>query len=148
MSTLIKEKGPSIGTIRDKEIPAFIMTGDDVRYTFHRMAAEDTPGSMSFDLETLADDERLLYPGLIYKKTENIGKVAAHKTVIQVEILSSEPYDPESLAQVHYDGTEGDNSMSWKIISTQGLTREEAEEALRWQGSDPDFLFGHLNEEG
>lgn len=70
-----------------------------------------------------------------------------YKTVIQVEILSVGPYDPDTLADVHYDIVEGDCSGKWSIKEQQELSRKEMSEALENQGSDPEFLLGTEDEE-
>jgi hypothetical protein len=65
-----------------------------------------------------------------------------YATVITVEVISEEPYNPDTLADVHYDVTEGGCSGVWKITGRSTLTREQVKEALIAQGSDPEFLLG------
>ena len=63
-----------------------------------------------------------------------------HKTVLQVVVLSEEPYNPESLAQVHHDTINGDCSGRWKVIETKELDGKQAARALKAQASDPGFF--------
>jgi hypothetical protein len=63
-----------------------------------------------------------------------------YKTVLQVEVLSEGPYQPESLEQVHHDITEGDCSGEWKIVRSKELNGRQAARALLKQASDPGFF--------
>ena len=63
-----------------------------------------------------------------------------YKTVLQVEVLSEAPYQPESLAQVHHDITEGDCSGKWQVVRTKELNGQQAARALTGQASDPGFF--------
>ena len=56
---------PSLGTYRDRSIPAFI-DGRGGRYFFEGIAVEDGDGSIA--LSQLRYDELLISPGLIYRK--------------------------------------------------------------------------------
>lgn len=64
-----------------------------------------------------------------------------YKTVIQVEVLSEEPYKYESLSDVSFDICEGNcsgtvNSIEENIV----LSSKEAAKELKKQGSDPEFF--------
>ena len=69
-----------------------------------------------------------------------------HRTLIQVEVLSEEPYNQESLEQVNHDIIEGDCSGKWEITKTEELDGQQAAQALIGQASDPSFF--RLTEEG
>ena len=69
-----------------------------------------------------------------------------YRTKIMVEVLSQDPYDPDTINQIAYDIAEGDCSREWDIEETQELTAKECAEALIAQGSDPEF-FG-IDEKG
>jgi len=75
------------------------------------------------------------------------GKRTYYKTIIQVEVLSNDPYDVGNLEDLHYDITEGDYSGDFKIISQEKLTKEEMAKALEAQGSDPEFMMPEEEEE-
>lgn len=63
-----------------------------------------------------------------------------YRTIITVEILSDYPYSFDTLADVGYDMIEGD--VSGQISEKcEEITRDEMEQALIAQGSDPDFIF-------
>lgn len=68
------------------------------------------------------------------------------RTVIQVEVLSDQPYSPGSLSDVAYDITEGDCSGKWRVVESVSLTEFEMAQAMKRQGSDPEF-FGIEEEE-
>jgi hypothetical protein len=63
-----------------------------------------------------------------------------HKTVIQIVVLSEEPYPPKQLDQVYFDITEGDCSGDVKTVSTQELNGAQVAQELLNQGSDPAFF--------
>jgi len=65
-----------------------------------------------------------------------------YRTVVEVEILSRGPYDPDTLEEVSHDITKGDCSGSWAIKTSEEVPEEEMAELLVEQGSDPAFLFG------
>lgn len=56
----VNEKGPSIGSYLDRDIPAWIVARGG-RYEFNRLWDEKRG-----DLAQLADDEIVISPGLIY----------------------------------------------------------------------------------
>ena len=63
-----------------------------------------------------------------------------HRTVFCVEVISEDPYNPESLEQIAHDICEGDCSGTWNSTHRQeggGLT---AAQWLIGQGSDPGFF--------
>ena len=63
-----------------------------------------------------------------------------YKTIITVEILSDYPYSVDTLADVGYDMTDG--VVSGQISEKcEEITRDEMEQALIAQGSDPNFIF-------
>lgn len=64
-----------------------------------------------------------------------------YRTVITVEVLSDEPYNPASLAQVAHDTISGGCSGNWKITSSEEVTVKRMAELLEAQGSDPSFLI-------
>ena len=63
-----------------------------------------------------------------------------HRTVIQVEVLSEEPYEFENLGNLAYDIEEGDCSGSASIVEIKELTGKQMAKALKSQGSDPEFF--------
>lgn len=64
------------------------------------------------------------------------------KTTIQIEILSNGLYNnPNDLKTVWHDITYGDCSGSIKLISRESLDADEVSQALKDQGSDPNFLI-------
>jgi len=70
-----------------------------------------------------------------------------YRTVIQVEVLSEEPYEFNGLEQLAQDVTSGDCSgKDTTIIDNQSVTAPEMAKMLRAQGSDPGFLG--LDDEG
>jgi hypothetical protein len=69
-----------------------------------------------------------------------------YRTVVQVEVLSEEPYNFESLQQTAYDIEEGDCSGTCDVIKTQVLNGKQVVAALDKQGSDSEFF--RLNEDG
>jgi hypothetical protein len=63
-----------------------------------------------------------------------------YKTVVEVTILSEEPYDIIDLDQIHYDITFGDCSGQCNIKSSEEVSAEEMKKLLKTQGSDPSFM--------
>jgi len=64
-----------------------------------------------------------------------------YRTIIQVEILSEEPYEPNSLDQIQYDIDEGDCSGSINAkVSNEEVSGEDAVKLIESQGSDPEFF--------
>lgn len=57
------EIGPSIGTYRERDIPAHIITRG-LRYEYDRIAIETDGG---VELSQLASNECVIAPGLIYR---------------------------------------------------------------------------------
>lgn len=70
-----------------------------------------------------------------------------YRTVIEVEVLTNEPYVPGSLEEVQYDITEGHASGAWDITASEEVTKERMAALLEAQGSDPDFLIDPDEEE-
>lgn len=70
------------------------------------------------------------------------------KTVLAVTVLSEdEPLQQGlSLADIHYEVTEGHCSGAVDVVDAIRLTPKEAAEELRMQGSDPEFF--RLTEDG
>jgi hypothetical protein len=69
---MVKETGPSIGTYRDRDIPAYIVS-DRGRFEYDRIAVETDGG---VDLSQLARDECVIAPGLIYRAINRSGDIA------------------------------------------------------------------------
>jgi len=65
-TSVMTEKGPSIGTYKDREIPAYIITGGH-RYEYDRIAVEGNDGGA--ELSQLGPNERVIAPGLIYRRS-------------------------------------------------------------------------------
>jgi hypothetical protein len=65
-----------------------------------------------------------------------------YRTVITVEVLTDEPYDPGSLEQVHYDTFEGHASGVWDVTEVEETDSERMAQLLIAQGSIPEFLLG------
>jgi len=61
---MVIEHGPSIGTFKQKPIPAYIVTENKIRWKFHRVANLDADGG--FTLSKLKKNECVIAPGLIY----------------------------------------------------------------------------------
>lgn len=59
------EKGPSIGTYRERDIPSYIVY-EDGRYEYDRIAVETDGG---VELAQLAPNECVIAPGLIYRRS-------------------------------------------------------------------------------
>jgi hypothetical protein len=64
---MVTETGPSVGTYRDRDIPAYIVS-DRGRYTYDRIAVETDGG---VELSQLSRDECVIAPGLIYRRVES-----------------------------------------------------------------------------
>jgi len=64
------------------------------------------------------------------------------RTIIQVEVLTDEAYNPDSLEQVYYDITHGDASGTMEVKESATLGPQAMADALVKQGSDPSFLLG------
>ena len=76
-----------------------------------------------------------------------VPKKQYYKTVIQIEILSEEPYpDPRPLEDISYDITEGHCSGVLKTVSSEKVDGPTMAKLLQEQESDPEF-FG-LDENG
>jgi hypothetical protein len=63
-----------------------------------------------------------------------------YKTIIQVEVLSEEPFEWDTLGDVDYAIRE-DCSGVVREISSEVLTGKQAADALLAQGSDPGFFM-------
>lgn len=75
-----------------------------------------------------------------------LSKRKFYRTVVQVEVLSEEPYDFEDLEQVRYDITEGHCSGQVTTLPTEEVDGPAMAKLLRGQGSDPEFF--ELDEQG
>lgn len=64
---MIIEHGPSIGEHNGKEIPAYIVEKNGVRYDYDRIAVYHPDGGV--ELSQLARNEVVIAPGLIYRET-------------------------------------------------------------------------------
>jgi hypothetical protein len=69
-----------------------------------------------------------------------------YRTVIEVEVLSEELDDFNTLEDVHYAITQGHCSGEWDVKSQGEVTPKRMAKLLLAQGSDPEF-FG-LDEKG
>lgn len=70
-----------------------------------------------------------------------------YRTVIQVEILSEEPYEGDDLETIKYDITEGHCSGILKDeVRNEVKNGKEMARLLLDQGSDPEFF--QIDEEG
>ena len=63
-----------------------------------------------------------------------------YKTIIQVEVLSEDPYNYIGLNELHYDITDGGCSGKTSVISSETLSGKQMAKALKEQGSDPGFF--------
>lgn len=63
------------------------------------------------------------------------------KTVITVTVLSEGDFEFENLDDMTASITYGDCSGNYEVTSVEYLTREQMAEALKAQGSDPEFLI-------
>lgn len=65
---MITEHGPSVGTFKDKPIPAYIVTDRGERFEFARIG-EIVDGG--FEMSQMSRDECVIAPGLIYRPAIN-----------------------------------------------------------------------------
>lgn len=63
-----------------------------------------------------------------------------YKTIIEVEVLSEDPFRCSDLEAVQYEITEGHCSGVVKNKGSKALNGEQAAKALLKQGSDPEFF--------
>ena len=63
-----------------------------------------------------------------------------HRTVIQVEVLSEEPYTVEDLKDVSYDISEGHCSGQVEVLLREEVDGTSMAKLLLEQGSDPEFF--------
>jgi hypothetical protein len=73
------------------------------------------------------------------KKTEIKRKF--YKTVIQVEVLSEEPFEYNDLSDVHEQITYEYCSGRYSTVEVKTLTGRQAAKALLGQGSEPEFFL-------
>ncbi|SRR5579884_2494765 len=71
---------------------------------------------------------------------------AFQRTIIEVEVLTDAPYDPQTLDQVAYDIIEGAASGQWNVVRQEAIDGLTMVGLLAAQGSDPEFF--HLDGEG
>lgn len=64
-SRIITDRGPSIGTYRDRDIPEWMDQGG-TRYFYDRPALQDSDGTVP--LAQLRPDEFVVAPGVIYRR--------------------------------------------------------------------------------
>ena len=69
-----------------------------------------------------------------------------YKTIIEVEILSEEPYTPEFLEHVAADIKTGDHSGVWGIRSSEEIDAPTTAKLLQEHASDSEFF--RLDTEG
>lgn len=69
-----------------------------------------------------------------------------HRTIITIEVLSEEPYNPEDLNDVAHDITTGDCSGNWSITKQEVVDGETMAKLLIQQRSEPGFF--QLDDEG
>lgn len=69
-----------------------------------------------------------------------------YRTVISVEVLSEEPYSPESLESIAHDIIEGDCSGRWNVVSSKEVDGAEMAQLLYEQASEPAFF--QLDDDG
>lgn len=63
-----------------------------------------------------------------------------HRTIILVEVLTDDgEYNPDTLAQIHQDITEGSYSGQFEKTSSVAVSPETMATLLEAQGSDPGF---------
>jgi len=74
--------------------------------------------------------------------------VKYYKTIIQVEIVHDENFDPhQGLSAVAHEMTFGDISGITNVKKSTQLSKKQCANALIKQGSDPSFLLGEEYEE-
>lgn len=64
------------------------------------------------------------------------------KSVIVVEVLSEQPFEYDTLEDVHYAITHGGCSGNHDMTESKHLTMDEAVKECEKQGTDPVFFFG------
>ena len=69
-----------------------------------------------------------------------------YKTIVQIEVLSTEEIGDVTLNDIVYMITDGHCSGHWEIASTEEITAPTMAQLLINQGSDPEFLG--LDEDG
>lgn len=69
-----------------------------------------------------------------------------YRTVVEIEVLSEEETDFQSLADIDYAITDGHCSGRWNVTSQLEVAPAQMAELLKRQGSDPSFLG--LDDEG
>ena len=79
-------------------------------------------------------------------KKPKMSKRKFYKTVIQITVLSEEPFEYENLSQVDYAITDGGCSGDYKTVTAKIINGKEAAKELLRQGSDTDFF--ELTENG
>jgi hypothetical protein len=63
-----------------------------------------------------------------------------YRTILQVTVLTEQPYQPQSLATVAEDIDTGDAPGKWALISQAPFTPQDAARELEQQGSDSEFF--------
>lgn len=70
-----------------------------------------------------------------------------YKTVIQMEVLSEEPIGDADMQTILHQTTDGDwSGKNTTIVQDEALSGKQMADALREQGSDPEFF--QLDEDG
>lgn len=64
-SRKIVEFGPSLGSYRDRDIPAYFVTAAGTRHEFDRIAVVHPEGGV--ELSQMTPNESVIAPGLIYR---------------------------------------------------------------------------------
>jgi len=67
--------------------------------------------------------------------------VKYYRTVIEFEVLSTEPLGPVSLRDLDYQTMEGHMSGTFLDTTEEVVTKERMIELLTAQGTDPEFLI-------
>jgi hypothetical protein len=75
-----------------------------------------------------------------------ISKRKFYKTIITIEVLSEEPYNPDSVQEIDYDITDGDCSGKFDVVESIEVDAPTMAALLKSQGSDPEFF--QLDDEG
>ena len=74
-------------------------------------------------------------------------KKKLYRTVIQIEVLSDEPYEGNDLETIAYDITDGHCSgLLSDVVRNEEITGEDAVKQVKEHGSDPEFF--EMDEEG
>lgn len=77
----------------------------------------------------------------------SLSKRKFYRTVVQVEILSEEPYSSTDLEQINYDISEGHHVGDVQLIlDSEEMSGKTCADKLSAVGSSPDFFC--LNEHG